>query len=42
MGALYATAAVGCLLGFIFVVGVIALSWLSLHKWHDSFNLTDA
>jgi NitT/TauT family transport system permease protein len=42
MGALYATAAVGCLLGFIFVVGVISLSWLSLHKWHDSFNLTDA
>ena len=42
MGALFATAAVSCLLGFIFVAGVVALSWLSLHKWHDSFSQPDA
>ncbi len=41
MGALFATAAVSCLLGFIFVAGVIALSWLALHKWHDSFSQVD-
>jgi NitT/TauT family transport system permease protein len=41
MGALFATAAVSCLLGFIFVAGVIALSWLALHKWHDSFSQAD-
>jgi NitT/TauT family transport system permease protein len=41
MAALFATAAVGCLLGFIFVAGVIALSWLALHKWHDSFSHAD-
>jgi NitT/TauT family transport system permease protein len=41
MGALFATAAVGCLLGFVFVAGVIALSWLALHKWHDSFSQSD-
>jgi NitT/TauT family transport system permease protein len=41
MGALFATAAVGCLLGFIFVAGVVALSWLALHKWHDSFSRAD-
>jgi NitT/TauT family transport system permease protein len=39
--ALFATAAVSCALGFIFVAGVIALSWLCLHKWHDSFSRTD-
>jgi NitT/TauT family transport system permease protein len=41
MGALFATAAVGCVLGFIFVAGVTAISWLALHKWHDSFSRTD-
>ncbi len=41
MGALFATAAVSCLLGFVFVAGVIALSWLALHKWHDSFSHTE-
>jgi NitT/TauT family transport system permease protein len=41
MGALFATAAVGCLMGFVFVAGVIALSWLALHKWHDSFSRSD-
>ena len=41
MGALFATAAVCCLLGFVFVLTVIGLSWLSLHKWHDSFSHSD-
>ncbi len=41
MGALFATAAVSCLLGFVFVAGVIALSWLALRKWHDSFSQAD-
>jgi NitT/TauT family transport system permease protein len=41
MGALFATAAVSCLLGFVFVAGVVGLSWLGLHKWHDSFNQSD-
>jgi NitT/TauT family transport system permease protein len=41
MGALFATAAVSCLLGFVFVAGVVALSWLGLHKWHDSFSQSD-
>ncbi len=39
--ALFATAAVTCLLGFIFTAGVLALSWLALHKWHDSYERTD-
>ncbi|MDE3083981.1 MAG: ABC transporter permease subunit [Verrucomicrobiota bacterium] len=39
--ALFATAAVTCALGFIFVAVVLALSWLTLHKWHDSFERTD-
>jgi NitT/TauT family transport system permease protein len=41
IAALFATAAVSCLLGFIFVAGVIAVSWLGLHKWHDSFSQSD-
>jgi NitT/TauT family transport system permease protein len=41
MGALFATAATSCLLGFIFVAGVVGLSWLALHKWHDSFSKAD-
>ncbi|HEY1848917.1 MAG TPA: ABC transporter permease [Opitutaceae bacterium] len=41
IGALFATAAVSCLLGFVFVAVVIAVSWLALHKWHDSFSQTD-
>ncbi|HZP61333.1 MAG TPA: ABC transporter permease subunit [Opitutaceae bacterium] len=39
--ALFATAAVTCLLGFVFVMAVLALSWLALHKWHDSFERSD-
>ncbi|HEY4989551.1 MAG TPA: ABC transporter permease [Opitutaceae bacterium] len=41
IAALFATAAVSCLVGFVFVAGVVSLSWLALHKWHDSFNQTD-
>jgi NitT/TauT family transport system permease protein len=41
MGALFATAVISCLLGFVFVAGVVGLSWLGLHKWHDSFNQSD-
>lgn len=41
MGALFATAAVACLIGFIFVGGVLLLSWWSLHNWHDSYSKTD-
>jgi NitT/TauT family transport system permease protein len=41
MGALFATAVVGCVLGFIFVAAVVALSWLALHKWHESFSRAD-
>ncbi|MSU23421.1 MAG: ABC transporter permease subunit [Opitutus sp.] len=39
--ALFATAAVTCLLGFIFTAAVLALSWLALHKWHDSYERAD-
>lgn len=39
--ALFATAAVTCVLGFIFVAGVLTLSWLFLHKWHDSYQRSD-
>lgn len=40
--ALFATAVVTCALGFVFVAGVVALSWLALHQWHDSFERRDA
>lgn len=39
--ALFATAAVTCVLGFIFTSGVLFLSWLALHQWHDSYEITD-
>ncbi|MDD2764246.1 MAG: ABC transporter permease subunit [Opitutaceae bacterium] len=39
--ALFATAAVSCLLGFIFVAGVSWLNWAVLHQWHDSFERPD-
>lgn len=42
MAALFATAAVCCLLGFLFAGTVIGLSWLAMHKWHDSFSRKDA
>ncbi len=34
--ALYATAAVACVLGFVFVGCINLLHWWVLHKWHDS------
>lgn len=39
--ALFATAAVTCLLGFLFSGGVVALSWAVLHHWHDAYEPTD-
>ena len=39
--ALFATAAVTCILGFVFVAIVLSLSWFALHKWHDSYQRTD-
>lgn len=39
--ALFATAATTCVLGFILNAAVIALAWLSLHHWHDSYERTD-
>jgi len=39
--ALFATAGVGCLLGFIFAGAVFALSWLVLRHWHDSYRPKD-
>jgi NitT/TauT family transport system permease protein len=39
--ALFATAAVTCVLGFIFTGAVVALSWLALHRWHDSYESPD-
>jgi NitT/TauT family transport system permease protein len=35
--ALFATAGVTCLLGFMFTGGVVALSWLALRRWHDAY-----
>ena len=39
--ALFATAATTCLLGVILNAAVLALAWLSLHHWHDSYERTD-
>lgn len=39
--ALFATAAVTCVLGFVFAAAVHALSWLALHHWHDSYQRRD-
>jgi len=39
--ALFATAAVTCILGFVFGAVVLSLSWFALHKWHDSYQRTD-
>lgn len=38
---LFATAAVTCVLGFVFTGGVVFLSWLALHRWHDAYERTD-
>lgn len=39
--ALFATAALTCLLGFIFNAAILTLAWLALHRWHDSYERTD-
>ena len=39
--ALFATAAVCCLLGFALVSVVYFLGWLCLHTWHDSYAHND-
>jgi NitT/TauT family transport system permease protein len=39
--ALFATAFVTCLLGFLFNVVILALEWAALHHWHDSYERSD-
>lgn len=39
--ALFATAFVTCVLGFILNAAVLFLSWLTLHHWHDSYERAD-
>lgn len=39
--ALFATALITCLLGFILNAIVLTLAWLALHHWHDSYERTD-
>ncbi|HVU36581.1 MAG TPA: ABC transporter permease [Opitutaceae bacterium] len=39
--ALFATAAVTCVLGFVFTGAVVGLSWLALHAWHDAYDRPD-
>jgi NitT/TauT family transport system permease protein len=39
--ALFATAGVTCILGFILSAAVLALAWVALHRWHDSYERTD-
>jgi NitT/TauT family transport system permease protein len=39
--ALFATAAITCVLGFILNAAVLTLAWLALHRWHDSYERTD-
>jgi NitT/TauT family transport system permease protein len=41
IAALFATAVSSCALGFLFAGGVVALSWLCLHRWHDSYSRSD-
>lgn len=40
--ALFATAIVSCLLGFVFAGTVVWLSWLSLRRWHDAYQPKDS
>jgi NitT/TauT family transport system permease protein len=39
--ALFATAAITCMLGFLLTAAVLLLSWLALHRWHDSYERPD-
>ncbi len=38
---LYATAIVGCALGFVLVAAVSGLAWLVLHAWHDDYSSSE-
>lgn len=40
--ALFATAILGCLLGFLFAGTVIWLGWLVLRHWHDAYKPADS
>ena len=39
--ALFASAFVACVIGFLFVGMVNLLAWKTLHKWHDSYVFSD-
>lgn len=39
--ALFATAAVTCVLGFVFNAVIVSLGWWSLRHWHDSYDRKD-
>ncbi len=39
--ALFATAFITCILGFLLNALVLGLAWLALHHWHDSYERTD-
>lgn len=39
--ALFATAAVTCMLGFILNAAVLATAWFAMHQWHDSYERPD-
>lgn len=41
MSALFAAALVSCALGFVFAGAVIGLSWLFMHKWHESYRTSE-
>jgi NitT/TauT family transport system permease protein len=41
MAALFASAVASCAMGFVFVGGVVAVSWWALHRWHDSYSKSD-
>lgn len=38
---LFATAAVTCVLGFLFNAAILTVAWLALHHWHDSYERAD-
>jgi NitT/TauT family transport system permease protein len=38
---LFATAALTCVLGFVFNAAILTLAWFALRHWHDSYERTD-
>lgn len=40
--ALFATAVISCVLGFLFAGTVVWVSWLCLHRWHDAYQPKNA